>query len=278
VDENKEDVIQYLDLESARRPGLEDSKRINIDLPSDFLAELDKEAAHRGITRQSLIKVWLEPSLTLASRPIAKSDVPGNVIVKTGNAPYRRRIDWNKSGIAYEMTRADVKDHDAFELQITVAAPSIASRGLRMVQFRGKAMDIPRENFWGLYSEIKRAISKSRGVLRPIFMGALLGQLDFIWSRITSVDGEIAVVDFLGTKLRERSEKKSKKKNSGTAHKSYTFPWNDSRCRNWFKIDPLATPEQKRDRSDKSEKWKTRLEWGDRGCKASSSEAGEGLY
>jgi len=87
ANENKEDVIQYLDLESARRPGLEDSKRINIDLPSDFLAELDKEAAHRGITRQSLIKVWLEPSLTLASRPIAKSDVPGNVIVKTGNAP-----------------------------------------------------------------------------------------------------------------------------------------------------------------------------------------------
>ena len=45
------------------------------------------------------------------------------------------------------MTGADVKDHDAFDLQITVAAPSIASRGLRMVQFRGKALDIARENF-----------------------------------------------------------------------------------------------------------------------------------
>jgi len=45
------------------------------------------------------------------------------------------------------MTRAGVKDHDAFDLQITVAAPSIASRGLRMVQFRGKALDSARENF-----------------------------------------------------------------------------------------------------------------------------------
>jgi hypothetical protein len=46
------------DLSKATRPGLE-GKRINIDLPADFLEALDKEAARRGITRQSLIKVWL---------------------------------------------------------------------------------------------------------------------------------------------------------------------------------------------------------------------------
>src|SRR5271166_386963 len=46
------------DLSKATRPGLE-SKRINIDLPGEFLEALDKEAARRGITRQSLIKVWL---------------------------------------------------------------------------------------------------------------------------------------------------------------------------------------------------------------------------
>jgi CopG antitoxin of type II toxin-antitoxin system len=57
-----EDISQYLDWESARRPGLE-SKRINIDLPNDFLAALDKEADRRGITRQSLIKVWLYDQL-----------------------------------------------------------------------------------------------------------------------------------------------------------------------------------------------------------------------
>src|SRR5271165_3105653 len=34
-------------------------KLINIDLPNDFLTQLDREATRRGITRQSLIKVWL---------------------------------------------------------------------------------------------------------------------------------------------------------------------------------------------------------------------------
>jgi predicted DNA binding CopG/RHH family protein len=46
------------DLSKATRPGLE-TKRINIDLPTNFLEALDEEAARRGITRQSLIKVWL---------------------------------------------------------------------------------------------------------------------------------------------------------------------------------------------------------------------------
>jgi len=60
-------------------------------------------------------------------------------------------------------------------------------------------------------------------VLGPVFAGALLGQLDFIWSRVISVDGEIAVVDFLGAKLRDRSEKKRKKKNSALLINRITF-------------------------------------------------------
>lgn len=59
VDEGKEDVLQYFDLENARRRGGAGTKRINIDLPNDFLTQLDREATRRGITRQSLIKVWL---------------------------------------------------------------------------------------------------------------------------------------------------------------------------------------------------------------------------
>lgn len=56
VDEGKENVLQYFDLDNLRRS---DSKRINIDLPIEFLAALDRQAVRRGITRQSLIKVWL---------------------------------------------------------------------------------------------------------------------------------------------------------------------------------------------------------------------------
>ena len=45
VDEDKEDVLQYFDLENARRGGA-GTKRINIDMPVEFLAELDREAGN----------------------------------------------------------------------------------------------------------------------------------------------------------------------------------------------------------------------------------------
>jgi len=51
-----QDMSDYLDWDKTVRG---DSKQINIDLPTDFLAGLDREAARRGITHQSLIKVWL---------------------------------------------------------------------------------------------------------------------------------------------------------------------------------------------------------------------------
>jgi CopG antitoxin of type II toxin-antitoxin system len=53
-----EDMSEFLDWSTMRRPDL-GGKRINIDLPNDFLEALDKEAMRRGITRQSLIKTWL---------------------------------------------------------------------------------------------------------------------------------------------------------------------------------------------------------------------------
>lgn len=64
VDEGKEDVLQYFDLDNLRRG---DSKRINIDMPVLFLAALDREAGQRGITRQSLIKTWLYDRLMRSS-------------------------------------------------------------------------------------------------------------------------------------------------------------------------------------------------------------------
>jgi hypothetical protein len=41
VDEGKENVLQYFDLDNLRRG---DSKRINLDLPIGFLTALDREA------------------------------------------------------------------------------------------------------------------------------------------------------------------------------------------------------------------------------------------
>lgn len=53
-----EDISRYLDWENARRPGL-DQRRVNVDLPVWMIGSLDREAKRVGVTRQSIVKVWL---------------------------------------------------------------------------------------------------------------------------------------------------------------------------------------------------------------------------
>lgn len=57
-DAGQEDIIEDLDLSTARRTNLE-QKRINVDFPAWVVESLDREAARIGVTRQSIIKVWL---------------------------------------------------------------------------------------------------------------------------------------------------------------------------------------------------------------------------
>lgn len=57
-----EDVTPLLDLTHARRPGLE-AKRVNVDFPAWMVQSLDREARKLGVTRQSLIKLWLADKL-----------------------------------------------------------------------------------------------------------------------------------------------------------------------------------------------------------------------
>lgn len=70
-DANK-DVTGTLDIAKARRPNLE-QKRVNVDFPSWMIEQLDKEASRLGVTRQSIIKVWLaerlEQSASSARKP-----------------------------------------------------------------------------------------------------------------------------------------------------------------------------------------------------------------
>jgi len=57
-----ENISEHLDYSKATRPGLE-IKRTSVDFPSDMLKELDHQAALRGVTRQSLVKMWLYEKL-----------------------------------------------------------------------------------------------------------------------------------------------------------------------------------------------------------------------
>ena len=56
------DVSGALDLSKARRPKQE-QKRVNVDFPTWMIEMLDKEAGRLGVTRQSIIKVWLAERL-----------------------------------------------------------------------------------------------------------------------------------------------------------------------------------------------------------------------
>jgi len=60
-DEN-ESVVDALDLEGSRRPG-EEQKRINVDFPVWMIQALDREARRMGVTRQTVIKMWLAERL-----------------------------------------------------------------------------------------------------------------------------------------------------------------------------------------------------------------------
>jgi len=60
--DNDESIVDELDLSQARRPG-EETKRINVDFPAWMVAALDREARRLGVTRQSIIKMWLAEHL-----------------------------------------------------------------------------------------------------------------------------------------------------------------------------------------------------------------------
>ena len=60
-----EDITGELDLANARRPNRE-QRRVNVDFPTWMIASLDREAARLGVTRQSIIKVWIAERLEKA--------------------------------------------------------------------------------------------------------------------------------------------------------------------------------------------------------------------
>ena len=55
-------ITSALDLSRARRPGQE-QRRVNVDFPTWMIESLDREAGRLGVTRQSVIKMWLAERL-----------------------------------------------------------------------------------------------------------------------------------------------------------------------------------------------------------------------
>ena len=61
-DDGVEDIIDDLDMSTATRP-LKQAKRVNVDFPVWMVESLDREASRLGVTRQSIIKVWIAERL-----------------------------------------------------------------------------------------------------------------------------------------------------------------------------------------------------------------------
>jgi len=57
-----EDITDMLDLSKAKRTK-QNPRRINLDMPLWMIEKLDKEAERLGVTRQSVIKIWLAERL-----------------------------------------------------------------------------------------------------------------------------------------------------------------------------------------------------------------------
>ena len=57
-----EDVSELLDTEKARRAA-RTPRRVNVDFPAWMVESLDRDAGRLGVTRQSIIKMWLAERL-----------------------------------------------------------------------------------------------------------------------------------------------------------------------------------------------------------------------
>ena len=53
-----DDISSVVDWTRASRPNLA-IKRVNVDFPKWVVDGLDRQAQHLGVTRQSLIKMWI---------------------------------------------------------------------------------------------------------------------------------------------------------------------------------------------------------------------------
>ncbi len=60
------DLTVSLDLSKARRVQ-QAQRRVNVDFPTWMIDSLDREASKLGVTRQSIIKVWLSERLEAVS-------------------------------------------------------------------------------------------------------------------------------------------------------------------------------------------------------------------
>ena len=69
------DITASLDLSKAKHV-LQAQKRVNVDFPTWMVDSLDREASKLGVTRQSVIKVWLAERLQATNSHVQLQRTP----------------------------------------------------------------------------------------------------------------------------------------------------------------------------------------------------------
>ncbi len=68
------DISSYVDVTSIRRPGIE-PRRVNVDFPEWVILSLDQHSKKIGVSRQSLIKLWVAERLQEEKKHTVASEV-----------------------------------------------------------------------------------------------------------------------------------------------------------------------------------------------------------
>lgn len=68
--DNGGSVMPHADLSKAERPNR--IRRVNVDFPAWMVEALDQEARRLGVTRQSLVKVWIANCLAQESHAVRR--------------------------------------------------------------------------------------------------------------------------------------------------------------------------------------------------------------
>jgi hypothetical protein len=72
-----EDITQFIDMSSIRRPGLE-PRRVNVDFPEWMIEKLDWQSRLIGVSRQALVKLWISQRIQ-KEQQIQKSLAPSGL-------------------------------------------------------------------------------------------------------------------------------------------------------------------------------------------------------
>ncbi len=75
------DITACLDLSKSKRV-LQDQKRVNVDFPTWMIDSLDREASKLGVTRQSVIKIWLAERLEATTSNMAPQRLRVNAVLR----------------------------------------------------------------------------------------------------------------------------------------------------------------------------------------------------